>query len=195
MAEQKPELGKGNYIEYADDAVKPDAKGNGSNFLSYADAPTAKSGYVPKTELEKNNYGVYRDTPYEPGGETIPPNHVTVSLTNPVGATKFQQCEIFSSETGAIDDSGFRPTYAVGELLATISSASGQAEFEVPVDMYGIVVRITGAVKQPTVSQTNVTCTGDVQYIGTLVASLGTTVLFEVTGDGTVTLNGLDYSD
>lgn len=195
MAEQKPELGKGNYIEYADDAVKPDAKGNGSNFLSYADAPTAKSGYAPKTELEKNNYAVYRDTPYEPGGETIPPNHVTVSLTNPVKPSNFQQCEIFASETGAIDSSSLRPTYAIGEQLATISSASGKAEIEAPGVMYGIVVRITGTVIQPSISQTNVTCTGDVQYIGTLVASLGTTVLFEVTGDGTVTLNGLDYSD
>lgn len=195
MAEQKPALGKGNYIEYADDAIKPDVKGNSSNFLSYADAPTVKSGYVPKTGLEKSNYAVYRDAPYEPGGETLPPNHVTVSLTNPVKPSNFQQCEIFASETGAIDSSGSRPTYAIGEQLATISSASGQAEIEAPGVMYGIVVRITGTVIQPSISQTNVTCTGDVNYIGSLVSPIGTAVLFEVTGDGTLTINGIDYDD
>jgi hypothetical protein len=191
MAEQKPALGKGNYIEYVDDAVKPDAKGNSANFLSYADEPTAKSGYVPKTELEKNNYAVYLDTPYEPGGETLPPNHVTVSLTNPVNASDFKWCNIYDSVNGSTD-----PTdgYVLGEQITSITSASGSATFDVDSDHFGFVVELMGAM-QPDVFTNQISCTGDIAHGGNKEHVDGELVLFKVDGDGTVTLNRIDYGD
>lgn len=189
MAMTKAKLEQGSYIEYADDAVKPDIKGNSANFLSYADEPTAKSGFVPKTELEKNNYAVYRDTPYEPGGETLPPNHVTVSLTNPVNASDFKWCNIYDSVNGSTD-----PTdgYVLGEQITSITSASGSATFDVDSAHFGFIVELMGAM-QPDIS--TISRTGDILHAGNSIHVDGSLVLFKVDGDGTVTLDRVDYGD
>jgi hypothetical protein len=125
------------------------------------------------------------------GAETY---EVTVSLTNPTGASSFSYGEVYLSTDGSTDESGFAPKYTKGELLASFASASDSVTVEVDAASYGIVVLLQGEM-QPTISASNVTCTGSASYVGTLDEIDGASSLFQVTGDGTITIDGIDYSD
>ena len=103
---------------------------------------------------------------------------VMVSLTNPIGASDFRACNIYAydgSETGA--------------LLGTINSASGNTTVHVSADLSSIAIAFDtnwGLTRGTT------TCTGDVTYMG--LSSMAEDI-FSVSGDGTITIDGNDYSD
>ena len=105
---------------------------------------------------------------------------VTVSLTNPVNSSAFQDCTIFEQNSANY--------YDVGATIGTISSPSGSTQVSVPGSLYGIAVILQGI----SVYSPNASCTGGVTEIG----NDSTGVLwYQVTGDGTITINGVDYSD
>lgn len=107
---------------------------------------------------------------------------VTVSLTNPVNASEFSYCEINEQITSANNDTG--------SLLASISSASGNATVTVSASIYGIQVVPVGMSVYVTTS--GISCTGGVTYAG---ADPMGGYKFAVTGNGTVTFDGIDYDD
>lgn len=120
---------------------------------------------------------------------------VTVSLTNPTSPRDFRLGDICASPDGSTDSSGLRPKYTLGDKLADFASATDSATVSVDPESYGIVVELGGAATQPPISASNITCTGGVSYIGSLMYVGATGSLFNVTGDGTITINGADYSD
>lgn len=123
---------------------------------------------------------------YSGGHHTLVTGYtVTVYLTNPVNAGQFTGCVI----TEVLDDQDTVNSY--GDTLGNIASASGNVTVTVPTSSYGILVSPDGtSVDVPT---SGISCTGDVAYVG------GSRILggfmFEVTGDGTVTFDGIDYDD
>lgn len=119
---------------------------------------------------------------------------VTVSLTNPISASDFQYGEVYVSPDGSTDSSGFKPKYVMGEQLASFASAADSVTVDSDAGDYGIVVELCGAM-QPSVTASNITCTGGVSYIGSLEYPGATGSLFQVTGDGTITIDGIDYDD
>jgi hypothetical protein len=130
------------------------------------------------------------------GGTYIAPStySVTVSLTKPVSASDFQYGDVYASPDGSTDSSGFSPKYVKGEQLASFASASDSVTIDADADAYGIVVELYGAM-QPSVAASNITCTGGVSYVGSLTYPGATGSLFQVTGNGTITIDGIDYGD
>lgn len=135
---------------------------------------------------------------FEGGSSVEPPApssyNVTVSLTNPVSASDFNYGDVHTSPDGSTDTSGFRPKYTLGDKLVDFASATDSVTVSVGSESYGIVVELYGAM-QPDISASNITCTGGVSYIGSLQYPGATGSLFQVTGDGTITINGIDYGD
>lgn len=107
---------------------------------------------------------------------------VTVSLTNPVNASSFSRCSIYEVLSSDV--------YDWGDQIATISSATGSTSVSVDSSNYGIVVVASGASVYTDLSMCN--CTGDVSAEDTDGAGA---ILFHVTGDGTITIDGVDYDD
>lgn len=114
-------------------------------------------------------------------GEIVTPAYnVTISLTNPVNASYFNNCTIYK----ALSSDNFDNLDKIGE----IESASGSTVVTIS-DFFGLNVYLDGmSVGNPTIS-----CTGGVSYIGNDF-NYGTW-LFQVTGDGTITLDGIDYDN
>lgn len=111
---------------------------------------------------------------------------ITVSLTNPVNASEFSDCSI-SELLSADMNHGI--TYDTGILLGSIESPTGSTTVTLSGGKYGIEVVCDGM----SIGSDNceITCTGGV----TCVLKNGGTFLYEVTGDGTITIDGLDYDD
>lgn len=107
---------------------------------------------------------------------------VTVSLTNPVNASSFSRCSIYEALSSNV--------YDWGNQLATISSATGSTSVSVDSSNYGIVFVASGASVYADLSMCN--CTGNVSAEDTDGAGA---ILFHVTGDGTITIDGVDYDD
>lgn len=104
---------------------------------------------------------------------------VTVNLTNPSSPGSFRRCEIFTALSASVFDTG--------EILGNISSAAGSTTVTVPTSVYGIVVNANGT------SVAMGTCTGTDGV--SFVTYEGDYALFQVTGDGTATLDGIEYDD
>lgn len=106
---------------------------------------------------------------------------VTVSLTNPSNPSEFNACEIHLMSTP--DD------FSSIDPIQTINSPTGNATVTVPNSAYGIFLFFIGT--SVSVYSASITVTGGVQYS----IHEYDTVAFEVTGDGTITLDGVDYDD
>lgn len=107
---------------------------------------------------------------------------VTVSLTNPVNASEFSGCDIVEQITSANMDTG--------SLLGSVSSASGNETVTVSASIYGINVTPSGtSISVPT---SGISCTGGVTYAGSDYMG---GYKFEVTGNGAITFDGIDYDD
>lgn len=107
---------------------------------------------------------------------------VTVSLTNPVNASEFKECAIVEQITSANMDTG--------SFLGSVPSASGNETVTVSASIYGINVAPSGtSISVPT---SGISCTGGVTYAGSDYMG---GYKFAVTGNGTVTFDGIDYDD
>lgn len=116
---------------------------------------------------------------YEGGGSS---NYtVAVSLTNPLNRSEFDGCYIFEALSN--------DPWDVGAQLDAIISAVGTKTIQLSSSVYGLNINAHGtSVSIPT---SGISTTGGV----TLKQVVGENVIVEVTGDGTITLDGIDYDD
>lgn len=104
---------------------------------------------------------------------------VTITLTNPRNSGEFQNCHIFQSVS-----SDYYPEDA--EEVGVITSPTGNVT--VTVSMPYINIRYHGMA----VALGTVTCTGGVSLVTTYD---GVIEVYQVTGDGTIVSDGVDYDD
>ena len=106
---------------------------------------------------------------------------VTVSLTNPLNSSEFDCCYIFEALSN--------DPWDTGEQLDVIISAVGTKTIQLSSSVYGLNINAHGtSVSIPT---SGISTTGGV----TLKQVVGEIVIVEVTGDGTITLDSIDYDD
>lgn len=152
--------------------------------------PTIVSGYVSSgtsgtvsvSGSATQQLTVYNGEHHQP----TPSNYtVTISLTNPVNASEFSYCHIYDLTTY---DSG-DPWGGAGSQIGSISSASGSTSVDSYATSYGIIVYLVGA---SVYTYTDPVCTGGASF--TDMDSTGS-FFFHVTGDGTITIDSVDYDD
>ena len=116
---------------------------------------------------------------YEGGGSS---NYtVIVSLTNPRNRPEFDGCYIFEALSNDPWDTGVQ--------LDVIITAVGTKNIQLSSSVYGLNINAHGtSVSIPT---SGISTTGGV----TLKQVVGENVIVEVTGDGTITLDSIDYDD
>lgn len=107
---------------------------------------------------------------------------VTVSLTNPVHEYGFSGCDILGALSNDVND--------WGEQIGSISSATGSTSVSVDSSNYGIIVIVRGTSVSTDMSMCS--CTGGVSAEDTDYSGA---ILFHVTGNGTITIDGVDYDD
>lgn len=107
---------------------------------------------------------------------------VTVSLTNPSHPSAFISCHIYEALSNDL--------YDWGNEIGSVSSPTGSTEITVPASVYGICVNFSGSSMYTEIS--NCTCTGGVSVEETDYAG---TFLFSVSGNGTITIDGVEYAD
>ena len=105
---------------------------------------------------------------------------VTVTLTNPLHASQFSRCTVLQMASSD-------PYDGSGVALQTITSPTGSETYEIPATAYGLMVTPYGVSPYGG----SATCTGGV----TFVRDDGGQFIFSVTGDGTATIDGVDYDD
>lgn len=115
----------------------------------------------------------------------IPPYYtVTVSLANPSGTAHFGQVLIYEASS---DD----PYQLFDTLLGTITTPTGSATVTVPFSAYGILCRFSGSWIGYGPQYATNSYTGGVSY-GNGDSDV---LVFSVTGDGTVTIDGVDWEE
>ena len=103
---------------------------------------------------------------------------VTIALTNPVNSGQFGSCSIFEKMSFA----------DAGDYIGAINSPTGSATVSVSDGFYGIGIAISGmSVDIPT---SGISCTGGVTYSDMTMEG---ELVFAVAGDGTITIDGVDY--
>lgn len=124
---------------------------------------------------------------FEGGSSAEPPTpssySVTVSLTNPVSERYFQSCEIYGYDT---------TTGKTGTRLGVINSPTGRTTVEYDPSLHEKLAINFSSKWGTSYGSSNITCTGGVSYYG---RDTMTYDVFNVTGDGTITIDGVDYSD
>lgn len=114
-------------------------------------------------------------------GEGSSTYSVTISLTNPRNPGEFSSCNIYEALSGN--------TWDGGNYLDGIVKPTGAKTVQLSSSVYGVLCEINGmSVYIPT---SGITTTGGVRF----VTRDGGMVVFEVTGDGTATLDSIDYDD
>lgn len=151
--------------------------------------PTVSAGYVSSgtagtvsvSGSNTSQLTVYNGAHHQPtpAGYTV-----TVSLTNPVSPSDFISCEIYDAPTSDPED--------VGNSIGSISTASGSTEVFVDSASYGIAVVPHGNWGN-IYGTSDISCTGGVTLTSAEPATYG--ALFAITGDGTITIDGIDYGD
>ena len=115
---------------------------------------------------------------------------VTISLTNPTNpsdAGDNYACEIYDLESYDSQN----PSAGVGSKIGQIATPTGSTEVTVPTTSYGIYVPFAGiSVWQ---NSKNTTCAGGVSI--TNFVNWDTAYWFAVTGNGTITISGVNYND
>lgn len=109
---------------------------------------------------------------------------VTVSLTNPISPSDFLWCDIKK-----LSQMGGEP----GETIGTISTANGSTT--VAVEDGDLIAVVLGGNWGVSYSESNaVSVSGGVSFVGRNYAGLDY-LAFSVAGDGTITVDGVDYGD
>lgn len=103
---------------------------------------------------------------------------VTISLTNPRNSEGFSSFSIYEQLSADYMD--------VGENLGHITSPTGSTQVSVSSSIYGIATYAYGW----SVESGTANCTGGVTFAGSDYAGYD---YFEVVGDGTITIDGIDY--
>lgn len=161
-----------------------------SGFVSAIQAiPT---GTTPTGTINISANGTYDVTNYASAAVAIPEyagaHHsvvtgytVTVSLTNPISSGYFSSCTIYERLTGG----------AKGNQIGSISSASGSTTVSVDPSAYGLWIDLRGGYISP---PADATMTGGVSGYDWNDGNQAY-VTVNVSGDGTLTLKGIDWDD
>lgn len=148
-----------------------------AGYVSSGTAGTVSVSGSNTSQLSVYNGAHHQITPPAPSEHTV-----TISLTNPANASAFGDCRIYEALSNDV--------YNPGEEIGSISSATGSTSVSVDSSNYGIVVIVSGIAVNADLSMCS--CTGDVSAEDT---DYGGAILFHVTGDGTITIDGVDYDD
>lgn len=103
---------------------------------------------------------------------------VTLTLTNPANSSEFSSCEVFQQ-----DSADLFPEEQ--EMLGTITSPTGSATFAVSMPYMQVIYH------GMSVAVGTATCTGGVS----LATDNSSVQIFQVTGDGTIVSDGVDYDN
>lgn len=148
--------------------------------------PTVSAGYVASGTsgtITVNGSSTNQLTVYNGAHHAVSSGYtVTVSLTNPVNPSEFSYCNVYEQLSSTRND--------IGDLLGKISSPTGSITISVPTGIFGVNVEPSGM--SVSVPLSGISCTGDVSYYN---QDLLGGFIFEVTGDGTITMDGIDYDD
>ena len=125
------------------------------------------------------------------GGETIVPSthSVTITTTNPKhsGNAPAIACKLYESVSGSYGSGTDAGTWALGTQIGQMGHTDSTT-VEIGREMYGIVA-VFADDKSTSVSDSGVTCTGGVSNGG----AINGRVLLKVDGDGTATIDDVDY--
>lgn len=125
------------------------------------------------------------------GGETIVPStySVTITTTNPrhSGDAPAIACKLYESVSGSYGSGTDAGTWALGTQIGQMGHTDSTT-VEIGREMYGIVA-VFADDQSTSVSDSGVTCTGGVSNEG----AINGRVLLKVDGDGTATIDGVDY--
>ncbi len=148
-----------------------------TELTAVADAIRTKGGTSLPLTFPTGFINAINDIPSGGGNYTV-----TVSLTNPVNPGEFSSC--------TIQDLITYDSYETGDFIGSISSANGSTSVESNSSSFGILVTLDGASISTWGAQ--VICTGGVS----LEENDGYgSLYFNVTGNGTITIDGVDYDD
>lgn len=120
------------------------------------------------------------------GGGSTGRYEINISLTNPSGVYNFDQCQIYTFSSQFDPDNPDGPYYNTTPLV-TVYNADESFDVFVPTDIWGIWIILNGlgpdGTDYGTCSVTG-SLTVDQSYDGWVI---------QVSGDGTVTIDGVDY--
>ena len=143
--------------------------------------PSVTAGYVSSGTsgtITVNGSNTNQLTVYNGAHHAVSSGYtVTVSLTNPVNASRFYGCYIenFTNDT-------------LGEEIGRITTPTGSIELVIPVSITQISIRLDGS--SVDYYPSNISCVGDVSFSG--YTGFGGDK-FSVTGNGAITYDGVDY--
>lgn len=144
--------------------------------------PTVSAGYVSSGTsgtITVNGSNTNQLTVYNGAHHAVSSGYtVTVSLTNPVNSSAFSRCSIYEALSNDPHDTGTH--------IANINSPTGTATINVSSSIYGIAVVFEGL----SVDGGSASGTGGVSYS---TGDIYDAFVFQVTGDGTATIDGVDY--
>lgn len=121
---------------------------------------------------------------FEGGRPQVPSTYsITVSLTNPVNSGQFHYCEIWQMASDSTTD-------LANVKLAVITSPTGSCVVECSTAAYGLYIYPWGT--STYADSNNVSCTGGVSLSRQEDNQI---FVFTLTGDGTITIDGIDYDD
>lgn len=121
---------------------------------------------------------------FDGGTHVVSDYSITLSLTNPVfedSPSDFQYCRVDAYENGE----------PVSPSLAELTNPAGSASFEIS-PTYSELSVLFSSKNGEWVDTNKITCIGGVAYSRTTIMGEH---IFTVTGDGTITIDGVEYSD
>lgn len=157
--------------------------------------PTVSAGYVSSgtsgtitvSGSNTSQLTVYNGEHHQPTPSSYT---VTVSLTNPISPSDFISCDIYPVLTSTETDEDIFESTPIG----AIGTASGSTTVAVDASYYGIGVLPNGN-WGASYSEQKVTTTEGVSFIRMGDEFFPYMSVYSVGGNGTITINGIDYGD
>jgi len=143
---------------------------NGSSLLGSGDMTVG--GSVSMTDAEVDNAV----------DAAFPGARVTVSLINPISPDDFRSCSIYGYSNGSI----------IGSPIGGISTPTGSTIVVFESDVYEKLAILIDGRWGASYTSSNITCSGGVAFDG---QTIFVEDLYTITGNGTITYDGIDYGD
>ena len=149
--------------------------------------PTVSAGYVSSGTagtVTVSGSNTSQLTVYNGAHHSVSSGYtVTVSLTNPINSSGFEAFYIYAAISST--------DYYADTLIGQITSPTGNTTVNVDANYYGICLHAVGRGNYQSFGGENISCTGGASLANYYISH----VVIEVTGDGTVTADGIDWYD